>query len=587
MFFFRGFSLHEALAIIEEDDFPHASANIVMLPPEDGADTDEDSGDEDAVSPDNLPSAQLRAPAEIEVPSEDSDTEDDNIPLARLVPKSKTPPISKASKLYNWSNTHIQYESNIVFEPAETIESENNNEQTPVSLFSNFFDESIFDLLTKESNRYAALKNQNNKPITTIEMKAFIGILILSGYVPYPRRKLYWEKDKDVHNQLVSEALSRDRFDYIMRVFHMADNNDLSTNDKFSKIRPLFKLLNENFLKFAPEKEHHSVDEAMVPYFGRHGCKQFIKGKPIRWGYKLWVGCTRVGYINWFEPYQGASTHVSPQYKDMGVGAGVVLTYVDRLRSRWPESKFHIFFDNFFSSMTLLDLLSANHIRGTGTIRSNRIPRNPLKTTELKKSARGTHDYKADVDKKLTIVSWHDNSIVSLASNAVGVNPIRMVKRYSQQEKKSILVPQPYIVKLYNENMGGVDRCDQNMSLYRTAIRGKKWYFCLFSHCIDMAIQNAWQLSRIFGDQMQMDQLAFRRRIACSILQTNSKVKNHSIGRPSKRENIDSRYDGINHYVIPQDRQTRCRKCHLKTTTKCLKCDIGLHVRCFVQYHTK
>jgi hypothetical protein len=42
--------------------------------------------------------------------------------------------------------------------------------------------------------------------------------------------------------------------------------------------------------------------------------------------------------------------------------------------------------------------------------------------------------------------------------------------------------------------MGGVDRADQNISVYRVSIRGKKWYFSLISHCIDMAEQNAWQL---------------------------------------------------------------------------------------------
>ncbi|KAJ8914031.1 hypothetical protein NQ315_012055 [Exocentrus adspersus] len=123
--------------------------------------------------------------------------------------------------------------------------------------------------------------------------------------------------------------------------------------------------------------------------------------------------------------------------------------------------------------------LSYEGIRGTGTIPLNRIPSNPLKSTgELKKCPRGTYDHKSDIGIKLTILSWNDNSVVSLVSNAVGINPIRMVKRYSKQEKKSVSVPQPHIIKLYNANMGGVDRSDQNLSLYRTGIRGKKLYFC-------------------------------------------------------------------------------------------------------------
>ena len=71
----------------------------------------------------------------------------------------------------------------------------------------------------------------------------------------------------------------------------------------------------------------------MVPYTGRRGCNQYIHGKPIRYGFKLWVGMTRQGYIYWFEPYLGTS---------------VVLEYADALRSKWRDRKFNLSFDNFF-----------------------------------------------------------------------------------------------------------------------------------------------------------------------------------------------------------------------------------------------
>jgi len=51
-------------------------------------------------------------------------------------------------------------------------------------------------------------------------------------------------------------------------------------------------------------------DESMVPYFGHHVCKQYIWGKPIRFGYKFWCDATRMGYNCWFEPYQG----IKPKY---------------------------------------------------------------------------------------------------------------------------------------------------------------------------------------------------------------------------------------------------------------------------------
>ena len=37
----------------------------------------------------------------------------------------------------------------------------------------------------------------------------------------------------------------------------------------------------------------------MVPYYGHHGTKMFIRRKPIRFGYKIWMFCSSDGY-----PYQ-------------------------------------------------------------------------------------------------------------------------------------------------------------------------------------------------------------------------------------------------------------------------------------------
>ena len=38
-----------------------------------------------------------------------------------------------------------------------------------------------------------------------------------------------------------------------------------------------------------------------------------IKGKPIRYGFKNWVGATRLGYVLWVEPYQGITTMCDPK----------------------------------------------------------------------------------------------------------------------------------------------------------------------------------------------------------------------------------------------------------------------------------
>lgn len=409
-------------------------------------------------------------------------------------------------------------------------------------------------------------------------------MLLLSSYVQVPRRRMFWEREKDTHNDLVSNAISRDRFELIMSNLHFADNNQINNNDKFAKVRPFFRHLNQKFLDHAPLQKSHSVDEAMVPYYGRHGCKQYIRGKPIRYGYKLWMGCSRLGYVYWFEPYQGASTHVGDKYKELGVGAGVILTYADHIQSKWPEKDgFHFYFDNFFNSVDLLINLSDKRIKGSGTIRTNRLNNNPFTKIDLRKSKRGDYECQVSKEHNLVAVQWNDNNIVTMCSNAIGAKPEQSVKRYSQKEKKSIQITQPYVIKKYNSNMGGVDRCDENISLYRISIRGKKWYFPLVSHGIDMMVHNAWRIHK--DDKGMLDHLAFRRQIAVALLTQNRKKATSSTGRPSHNENIAIRFDMLEHYVVPQEKQTKCRNCHTKTTTRCQKCDVGVHVKCFVQYH--
>jgi len=153
----------------------------------------------------------------------------------------------------------------------------------PFELIELFFDQQLLEIIVNYSNMYAFNKNQPLQ-ITVDELKCFLGILLLSGYNEVSRRPMYWEKSPDTHNELVSNAMRRNRFEQIFSFLHFCDNNRLDENDKFSKIRPLITMLNNRFLMHAPHQEFHSIDKSMIPYFGRHGCKQFIRGKPIRFG---------------------------------------------------------------------------------------------------------------------------------------------------------------------------------------------------------------------------------------------------------------------------------------------------------------
>ena len=59
----------------------------------------------------------------------------------------------------------------------------------------------------------------------------------------------------------------------------------------------------------------------MVPYTGHHSYKMFMKGKPVRFGFKPWVMASSSGYIYSFSVYYGKS---STYDKQLGLGGSVV-----------------------------------------------------------------------------------------------------------------------------------------------------------------------------------------------------------------------------------------------------------------------
>lgn len=569
-------TLNELLQSLEEDDqefFNRGEIQIALQPPINACQdlTDEDSGDEDLMNVNNLPGSQLLAEAEIVVSSDiDEVLDEDDLPLASLQLAMK--------KHYEWEEKDLeppQYDWPVLCDVKSNF--------TPTELFLNFFDASVIDMFVTYTNMYAAKKNKPGN-VTESEMKAFFGILLLSGYVSVPRRRMYWENSRDTHNESVANVMARDRFEFILTNLHCCDNDNLSPNDRFAKVRPLFQILNKKFQDFCPLRETHSVDESMVAYFGRHGCKQFIKGKPIRYGFKMWMGAISDaacnGYCVWLEPYQGSSTQIPNIYKPFGLGPSVILQYCDIL-SEIHALPYQIYFDNFFTTVPLLAELSKRSIRATGTIRENRLSSCKLPPKEImKKTSRGAYNYRS-TENKILITKWNDNNIVNVATNNLQIQPVHPVVRLSK--KKKVTVDQPHPIYMYNSFMGGVDRCDENISYYRTSIRGKKWYFCLITYMLDIALQNAWHLHRLQGGVY--DQLTFRRHVASTLLETCRSSRKR--GRPSLLENVESRFDNNEHYLVRQEKQSRCRECHKKVQKRCVRCDVALHMDCFSLYHRR
>lgn len=192
-------------------------------------------------------------------------------------------------------------------------------------------------------------------------------MLLHSGYHSLPRKKMLWEVKPDCHNPLIADAIRRDTAVSVIKSLHFRDNANMD-GDGYYKVRPILDNLNKTCSKWhANFEQDYSVDEIMVPYFGRHGTKQFIHGKPIRYGFKIWSLCTSDGCGVQFEPYCGKDTRVEDQ--GLGQGPNVVL---DLVRKAELSEGSRIYFDNLFTTFPLLEKMSELKIGGTGTVRQNR-----------------------------------------------------------------------------------------------------------------------------------------------------------------------------------------------------------------------
>ena len=188
----------------------------------------------------------------------------------------------------------------------------------PHEIFEKFFTNEEMERICLETNKYARHKGNHAFVMTIKKLKSFIAILMLSGYNQLPRQEMYWQRREDSQNQVVTALMTKNEFEECKQFLHLADNKSLDKTDRFAKVRPLFDAVNKQCVAYYKPEQHLSVDESMVPYFGK---QQYIHGKPIKFGYKLWVLAKPLGYCVQFCPYAGKDTQLD-EYGDIGLGVG-------------------------------------------------------------------------------------------------------------------------------------------------------------------------------------------------------------------------------------------------------------------------
>lgn len=123
--------------------------------------------------------------------------------------------------------------------------------------------------------------------------------------------------------------------------------------------------LSNKFLEAYVPNRNLAVDESMVAFKGRTHLKQYMPLKPIKRGIKVWaLACSSTGYLLNFSVYEGKKE----SDEEGSLGEKTVL----ELTKPFENKHYCVYFDNFFTSFTLLSKLLDRNLFGCGTIRSNR-----------------------------------------------------------------------------------------------------------------------------------------------------------------------------------------------------------------------
>lgn len=309
-----------------------------------------------------------------------------------------------------------------------------------------------------------------------------------------------------------------------------------------------------------PEKKQ-SGDERMIKFKGHNLMKQYIKSKPIKWGFKAWLRAgSQSGFVYQFEPYTGKK--LKPE---VGLGEEVILTLAEQLIGTGCE----FYFDNFFTSPKLLSILHANGINATGTCRRDRVglPQNVRSDKEMK---RGDIDSHQSSDQKLNFVKFHDTKPVYLVSNCVSakVTNTKMRKQKGTAEKVSTQIPE--MVTRYNSGMGGVDKSDQMKGTYAFDRRSRtKYYLRVFFDLLDTAMVNGWithNMVQKAANRRQLDHLEFQQSVVKGLLGSYNTRRNNAPTAPVKRRNVMSvttarQLSAPQHLPEFNQVRKRCRMC--------------------------
>ena len=200
------------------------------------------------------------------------------------------------------------------------------------------------------------------------------------------------------------------------------------------------------------------------------------------------------GYICGFEVYTGDASGQSPgnaeELQDASKTSCIVLGLLHSVQLL--DMGCHVYFDNYYNSPNLNDLLYKRETHACHTVRKNQKSLPSAVTQAKLKKVR----LSSTIKTIFLALKWMDKREVYILSGLHKVTNV--ISKETNYKGQKVNKPQP--VFLYNRHMSGVDLTDQSLQYYSFLHKSVKWSKKLFVHCLNMVILNAHILCKKYSD---------------------------------------------------------------------------------------
>nr|XP_015192112.1 PREDICTED: pogo transposable element with ZNF domain [Lepisosteus oculatus] len=476
-----------------------------------------------------------------------------------------------------------------------------------IDYFRLLFPDSLFEVIAEETNANARFcqrqrlrRDPDWRPTDAREICAFVGLSILMGLHGLPEPRLYWSGPHYDGSRGFLKTMPASRFEKLSAYLRVGGRSALwerpDPADRLRTIRPLLDAVEHAMWEAYLPNKCLTIDRALIPSVEGEGGKNG-RGRGAGRQPRVWLLCdSKSGYCH------RVLIHPQRPEKEKGRGSSVVLPLVEGLQGKHHQ----VFLASSLISVPLLQRLLSDGIYSCGSIAQDfrGLPKEFWEPGMLGNPG----DFRQWQRGNLLATRWRDSKeLCCLSTNAEPALSDTVWRKSGAEGGGLSPIGRPKPFQLHQENMRGVDICNQLLDCNQLGRPCGSWWRCFFWFFLNLCVVNSFIILResrkgkppSWVSGKRFSQFHYRQRLGLLLARCGQR---HAAGRRGggggggQRGEVgvggDSRPAPAHQLTKITSKTKRCRNCSRKglrheTVYGCTACRVNLckGSACFREYH--